>query len=209
MAEPDNPQIDHQLETDLLSILSRHPTGIAEHALLKQLSQAGYAVFTPSLEPLELFQAHFLLFHILYRLADKWQQAGHGRLVIDCLKIYFQTESDLNFSAFDQTALARDDSLKRYYLDYQHYRDTQTQDVVDLLDQFWKQLSGVPTANTSEIEQAKLTLEMSIHQEISLEQVNLQYRKLCFIHHPDRGGDTQTFQKINQAAQLLKHFYTN
>lgn len=209
MTEPDNPQIDLQLETDLLSILSLHPTGIAEHAFLKQLSQAGYAVFTPSLEPLELFQAHFLLFHILYRLADKWQQAGHGRLVIDCLNIHFRTESDLDMAHSAQIDLARDDSLKRYYLDYQHYRDTQTQDVVDLLDQFWKQLSGVSTANPSEIEQAKLTLEITEQDEISLEQVNLQYRKLCFIHHPDRGGDTQTFQKINQAAQILKRLYAN
>lgn len=209
MAEPDNPQIDPQLETDLLSILSRHSSGIAEHALLKQLSQAGYAVFTPSLEPLELFQAHFLLFHILYRLTDKWQQAGHGRLVIDCLNIHFQTESDLDMIHSAQTDLARDDSLKRYYLDYQHYRDTQTQDVVDLLDQFWKQLSGVSTASPSEIEQAKLTLEITEQDEISLDKVNLQYRKLCFIHHPDRGGDTQTFQKINQAAQLLKRLYAN
>ncbi|MBE0494191.1 MAG: hypothetical protein IBX48_07595 [Thiomicrospira sp.] len=209
MAEPDNPPIDPQLETDLLSILSRHPTGMAEHAFLKQLSQVGYAVFTPSLEPLELFQAHFLLFHILYRLADKWQQAGHGRLVIDCLNIHFQPESDLDMTHTDQTNLACDNSLKRYYLDYQHYRDTQTQDVVDLLNQFWKQLSGVSTASPSEIEQAKLTLEITTQDEISLEQVNLQYRKLCFIHHPDRGGDNQTFQKINQAAQLLKRLYAN
>ncbi|WP_353957035.1 DNA-J related domain-containing protein [Thiomicrospira sp. R3] len=28
------------------------------------------------MEPLKLFQAHFLLFHLLYRLADKWRQAG-------------------------------------------------------------------------------------------------------------------------------------
>lgn len=209
MAESYNPPIDPQLEVDLLNILSGHPTGIAEHALLKQLSQAGYAVFTPSLEPLELFQAHFLLFHILYRLADKWRQAGHGRLVIDCLNIHFQPDSDTELTSSDQTDLARDDSLKRYYLDYQHYRDTQTQDVVDLLDQFWKQLSGVSSASPSEIEQAKLTLEITEQDEISLEQVNLQYRKLCFIHHPDRGGDTQTFQKINQAAQLLKRLYAN
>ena len=202
MNEPDNPPIDPQLETDLLNILIAQPTGIAEHAFLKQLSQAGYAVFTPSLEPLELFQAHFLLFHILYRLTDKWQQAGHGRLVIDCLNIHFQTESDLDMTHSAQTDLARDDSLKRYYLDYQHYRD-----VVDLLDQFWKQLSGVLTASPSEIEQAKQVLELEIHAEISLDQLNRQYRKLCFIHHPDRGGDTQTFQKINQAAQVLKRFY--
>lgn len=207
MAELDNPQIDPQLETELLNMLRADPTGVAEHALLKQLSQAGYAVFTPSLEPLELFQAHFLLFHILYRLADKWQQAGHGRLVIDCLNIHFQSEPDVNSNEPNQTDLARDDSLKRYYLDYQHYRDTQTQDVVDLLDQFWKQLSGISTASPSEIEQAKQVLELEIHAEISLDQLNRQYRKLCFIHHPDRGGDTQTFQKINQAAQVLKRFY--
>lgn len=205
MAEPYNPQIDPQLETDLLNILSHHSTGIAEHALLKQLSQAGYAVFTPSLEPLELFQAHFLLFHILYRLSDQWQQAGHGRLVIDCLNIHFQTESDLDMAHSAQTDLARDDSLKRYYLDYQHYRETQTQDVIDLLDSFWNQQPE--TIDHNELKQAKITLELPLDQNLDRQQINQHYRRLSFSHHPDRGGDTSTFQKLSNAVQILRRAY--
>ena len=34
------------------------------------------------------------------------------------------------------------------------------------------------------------------------EEVKNEYRRLCFIHHPDRGGDTSTMQDINaQYAQ--------
>lgn len=205
MADSDNPPIDPQLEVDLLNILSGHPTGIAEHALLKQLSQAGYAVFTPSLEPLELFQAHFLLFHILYRLADKWQQAGHGRLVIDCLNIHFQPESDPDITPSDQTNLARDDSLKRYYLDYQHYRDTQTQDVIELLDSFWCQQPE--TIDHNALKQAKITLDLPLDQNLDRQQINQHYRRLSFSHHPDRGGDTSTFQKLSNAIQILRRAY--
>ncbi|WP_029933893.1 DNA-J related domain-containing protein [Thiomicrospira pelophila] len=205
MAELDNPQIDPQLETELLNMLRADPTGVAEHALLKQLSQAGYEVFTPSLEPLELFQAHFLLFHILYRLADKWQQAGHGRLVIDCLNIHFQTEPDDNSKESYQTNLAHDDSLKRYYLDYQHYRDTQTQDVIDLLDSFWRQQPE--TIDHNALKQAKITLELPLDQNLDRQQINHHYRRLSFSHHPDRGGDTSTFQKLSNAVQILRRAY--
>lgn len=205
-----SPDIDPQLQQTLLEVIQAHPNGVAEHSLLKQLSQAGYDTFTPSLDPLELFQAHFLLFHILYRLADIWRQAGHGDLVINCLNIYFQASASSTSGAdLNQQALKTDDSLKRYYLDYQQYRDTQMQDVIDLLDGFWKKLGGLAWAQDDEIQAAKQTLNLPLDDTPTLIQINHQYRKLCFIHHPDRGGNTADFQKINQSAELLKRLYTN
>ena len=45
----------------------------------------------------------------------------------------------------------------------------------------------------------------------SLEELKKEYRKLCFLHHPDRGGDTETMKFINSEYdnlfENLKHNY--
>ena len=41
----------------------------------------------------------------------------------------------------------------------------------------------------------------------SLDDLKLQYKKLAFKNHPDRGGDTETMQEINsEYEQLLNRF---
>lgn len=37
-----------------------------------------------------------------------------------------------------------------------------------------------------------------IQEDITLEQLKKQYRKLCFKHHPDKGGNNETFQQVNK-----------
>ena len=47
-----------------------------------------------------------------------------------------------------------------------------------------------------------------ISEQISLTELKKQYRKLCLLHHPDKGGDKEVFQEINleyrQALELIK-----
>ncbi|MCA9486844.1 DnaJ domain-containing protein [Candidatus Woesearchaeota archaeon] len=40
--------------------------------------------------------------------------------------------------------------------------------------------------------------------EMSLEVITNAYKKLAKLHHPDRGGDVETFQNINFAHKTLK-----
>ncbi len=193
------PELDTRLIEHLLHIIRAHPQGISEHALMKQLSTLGYDHFTPSLDPLRLFQSHFLLFHILYRLADSWRAQGYGELQIHCLSIGFQTEQP------SLAGLIQDDPIKRYYLDYQHYLSTQSEDVVTLLNQFWQGFSS--QADTQTLKNAKQQLQLDPSATLTLTDINRQYRLLSQRHHPDRGGDTDTFQKINQSAQILRQHY--
>ncbi|AHF02368.1 hypothetical protein THIAE_08835 [Thiomicrospira aerophila AL3] len=195
-------QLDPQLLNDLLTLLLQHPDGIAEHQLLKALAEQGYQAFQPSLEPLALFQAHFLLFHLLYRQQQAWYQQGHGWLQIDCLKIQFQPQRPHQPTHDTQSTPPQlDDPLRRYYLDIEQYRQTQTDDVIELLDSFWRSLARSP--DTTQIQQAKGLLEIT-EETITLEQVNRHYRRLSQIHHPDKGGDSERFRQISQAAETLR-----
>ncbi len=195
------PQFPDTLIADLLTILQQNINGISEHALLKQLDNLGYTEFAPSLEPLALFQAHFMLFHLLYRQQDIWQQQGLGKLNISCMNIGFNRD----FTNATHSHPCQDDPLRRYYLDFTAYRETQTQDVLDLLDNFWRKMPA--RIDHPELEQAKITLELPLDQTLNRQQINQHYHRLSFSHHPDRGGNTQLFQQLNHAVQILRKTY--
>jgi len=46
----------------------------------------------------------------------------------------------------------------------------------------------------------KLYYFLSVH---NLEELRKEYRRLAFLHHPDRGGDTATMQAINNEYDYL------
>ncbi|WP_157792618.1 DNA-J related domain-containing protein [Thiomicrospira microaerophila] len=194
------PAIPQALEATLLELIQTSPKGISEHLLLKQLAERGYPEFAPSLEPLKLFQAHFLLFHLLYRLQAPWRQQGLGDLDIHCLSIRFKPAPPLSHDC----ALAVNDSLRDYYLDYHHYRETQSADVVKLLDDFWQTFAGVKPTHHPDIDQARKTLDIAPDQPLNKAIIDQAYRRLCQVHHPDKGGHTAEFQKISQAAATLR-----
>ena len=197
------PDIPAQLVQDLLQLIQSEPNGMPEHQLLKHLTELGYQGFAPSLEPLELFQAHFLLFHLLYRLAPDWREQGIGDLQIDCLSIQFKPLKPIG----DHT-LSKVDPLQSYYLDYSHYRNTQSDDVVQMLDDFWQQFTrGALSHSNDDIQQAKQVLGFEAHESPDKQSIQRRFRQLSQTHHPDKGGDTKKFQQLNHATQLLKQVY--
>ena len=44
---------------------------------------------------------------------------------------------------------------------------------------------------------------LGVEKGSSADQIKKKYRKLSMKHHPDRGGNKETFQKINTAYQIL------
>lgn len=201
------PDIPQELEATLLQLLQQQTW--QEHALLKRLEQQGYSQFAPSLDTLELFQAHFLLFHILYRLQDKWRSNKIGELSIFTLAI--QLDPFIPFPSKTSTMedkasvdLTSRDELKAYYLDFSAYRNTQAQEVQNLLDQFWEQLQKQPLPH--QIEQA-LTL-FKLDTPFNQNQLTQRYRQLAQKHHPDKGGETNAFQNITHHYHLLKNWLT-
>lgn len=190
------PDIPDELIERIHSLLITHEF-LTEHQLMKHLVEAGYDQFTPSLEELEMFRSHFLLFHILYRLQDEWLDAGIGYLNVYCLDIHLKQDTP-------QAAVKLshgEHNLREYYLDYETFMSTQKEDVVNLLNEFWEGFGDLPTHTSNEIEQACELLE--INDDFTTKIIQRQYRKLAQIHHPDKGGDHETFQQLSWAKDVL------
>ncbi len=192
------PDVPPALAGKLASLLEAHPHGIDEFSLIRLLAES----FPDSLfaqpdalrDPLKMFRAHFLLFHTLYRLADEF--AGQGlQLHISALRIALEPRSAA------MPALALGDPLRSYYFDWRQWGDTREADVKRMLGDFFAGMC-IPDA---EVQAALGVLELSAPAEPGL--VRRQYRRLVSLHHPDRGGDTETTQRINDAYLILKRYY--
>ena len=89
------PTLPEHFESLLWELLKTRQS-ITEYELMRYLSEEGFPEFKPDLDPLTLFRSHFLLFHLLYRLQDRWFSENRGQLnihttdipAVECLKIF-------------------------------------------------------------------------------------------------------------------------
>lgn len=179
-------------------LLTQHSTGISEYALLKWLREEEYALF-PRLEPgdhLGLFQSHFLLFHALYRLRDRLHASQQGELRISALLI------ELRDYRGGEAALCRSDPIRDYYLDLNNLDETGEADVLELLNAYWRR------AQSSKPGEVKAALKvLGLEQADDFDKVKCHYRRLVMDHHPDRGGEAETMQALNEALEVVRiHF---
>ncbi|MEH6566533.1 MAG: DNA-J related domain-containing protein [Halopseudomonas sp.] len=188
-------------ESELLAMLRAAPEGLGEYQLIGQLAErypeSLFAEPGALRDPLRLFQLHFLLFHLLYRLADELAEQGQA-LSINTLSICLQPRETAT------PGLVTDDPLRRYYLDWRQWRDTHAEDVQHLLDGFWRQ-QGRPQVAAGEVQQALQV--MDLQEPTDARAVKQRYRALVRVHHPDRGGSTERVQAINQAMLILERYY--
>ena len=171
--------------------LEKNVTGISEYDLITSLKEQGYFDFikSPAL-PHELFRAHFLLFHALYLLRDKFLKNKQYQLDIHVLNV------ELLPYAEGKQELQQVDKLRDYYLDISNLDSTSENDVYDLLASFW---DGYDRFKNRDEALAELGLKDPVDNKI----IKDKYRKLVMQYHPDRGGDTEKLQKINDVIKLL------
>ncbi len=186
--------VDTELLGRVLSVVRAAPAGLTEHALISELRDAGVEPFAGARlqEPLSLFQTHFLLFHCLYRLRDTLAADGEW-LRIHCLDI--GVESVCMAPAADRN-LVIGDPLRAYYMDLGRLESMDAAAVEALLDRFW--------AGMGRDERRAGALEvLGLADPVDADAIRQRYRRLVQRHHPDRGGDTETLQRINAARWVL------
>ena len=172
--------------------LHRHPEGISEHELICVLRGVGKleAPAGPRALPHELFRSHFLVFHALYSLRDRWWQAREAHLEISPLKI-----QRLPY-AVGERALGSHDGLREYYLDMANLDATSVEDVNRLIASFQARLQRHDR-------RADALAELGLQDPIEDEAIKEAWRRLAMEHHPDRGGDADRLQAINAAVAIL------
>ena len=177
----------------------------SEHTLITRLAEEQYEPFaTLDLKhSRNLFSAHFLIRHCLYRLQDTYRkepQNNHLTLHISALGVQlFSKDNEADPSPIKKvSAEASPAELRDYYLDIRHYFETTEEDVEQLLNSFWQRY-------LSKDDTAKALASLGLEPGASYEEVKTSYRHLAQQHHPDKGGDAKTFAEISAAKRLLKH----
>jgi hypothetical protein len=152
----------------------------------------GYFEFLdpPPASPYDLFRAHFLVFHALYRLQDALWISKAAYLQINTLKISCLTYRQ------GQATLGTPDTLRDYYLDLNHLETTTARDVHELIASFWKRLQHGG-------QRTEALKELGLVDPVDDDTIRKTYRRMAMKHHPDRGGSKVRLQAINRALEIL------
>ncbi|MGD9000865.1 MAG: DNA-J related domain-containing protein [Granulosicoccaceae bacterium] len=182
-----------RFQQQLLDILQNFPAGLSEYELFRQLEQYGYEAFSKSAfaDDYTLFCRHFLLFNALYRLRDELLASHEYVLQISPLTIR------LSAYAPGSDGLAPHDPLRDYYLDIRELEKLTGGDIQDMLGQFW---AGYHRQQG----RASALQVLGLTDPVEAITIRRRYRQLAMQHHPDRGGDTHSFQRITAAMRLLE-----
>jgi hypothetical protein len=197
-----NDELDPSLELadQLLQLLQAAPAGLSEYELIQQL-KSGHSTHFPNLpllDKLVLFRTHFLVFNALYQLREQLWGEQSGFVQINPLRVQL-----LPYQA-GSAELVEHDPLRDYYLDLSNLRDTDEEDVEQLLVSFWTRMQG-----GAEKQAALELFELDAsRQSLDLKTIKHRYRQLVSQHHPDRGGSTSRLQTINKAMEILERYYS-
>ncbi len=200
---------DHLLEQHIQHLqvavereLRQVPAGLSELELIRMLQKPPWELVGDVRfhEPEQLYPVHFLLFHVLYLLRD--QLAGTGTtLTISPLSIRLSEDRIVAGQGLPDT----EDNLRRFYLDLSQYRLPEDA-IQTMMDNFWAGRTGAAPA----LPEAEAAAEVLGFQAIpdSFPEVKSRFRRAVMQAHPDRGGNTEAIQNLNQAFAVLKaHFH--
>ncbi len=184
----------YDFESRLWELLKQNPAGLSEYDILRHLQNGQEDDFGPDLfrNELQMYRAHFLLFHALYRLSDYMEANKLATLNIHVLKIKIHP-----CKTSGSSSLSLPDPLREHYLNLDNLKDTTLDDVQTLLGQFW--------TNYYANQKKPLALKvLGLELTATKSEIELRYRTMAMQHHPDRGGDTQDFLQLQQAISTLR-----
>ena len=172
-----------------------------EHQIIKHLQKSliqPFDHFDLALAK-DLFNAHFLCMHALYRLKDNYLKDKRYQLLIQSVRVERFIYSDINPACSisnGQSFIEKSDPLASYYLDPKHYFETQEEDITDMLKSFW-------TKYLAQDQKQEALETLNLPHDADAKMIKDQYRRLAQKHHPDKGGCADTFNKIWQAKSTL------
>jgi len=178
---------------DLEQTLAEFPSGISEYNLLQELIKSGFSAFSKQLwsDNLSTFQAHFILFHLLYLLRDRRRMEQRGDLRIECLKIEL-----LPWQMTVNPYPAELDHVREYYLRLTNLTETTQEDVEKLLAKFWHMFSRFENREDA-------LAVLGLQDPVTQTDIKSRYRTLVRQHHPDHGGSVALFLEVKDAARKL------
>ncbi|MBZ6068188.1 DNA-J related domain-containing protein [Aeromonas schubertii] len=181
---------DNPLKLAVLARL-RHPgIGWKIHELYGELKGAGELPPLGGEGDLALFRSNFALMNALYTLQGELAAEGW----------YLQLESlDIRLLPLTTRLPETGSALRDYYLDWSNCWQTDTEEVDALLADFWRRYAAAP----SESERCEALTLFGLEEGAPTERIRRRWRELALTHHPDRGGDAETFIRLRWAKERL------
>jgi len=169
----------------------------SEHALIQHLKNENIAPFSEFRlqQSKDLFSAHFLTKHALYHLQNRYHQEQSYLLDISAVRIV-RSPYYINEGHCSDGSVTKHDSLKDYYLNIQHYFETDEDEVNILLNSFWQKF-------LAQDDKQEALAELELPDDADYPAIKKKYRILAQQHHPDKGGCSKKFVRINAAKKLL------
>ena len=177
----------------LLVLLQQAAGSYKVHELMAALRQQGEIPRLADDEQLQLFRLNFLIMNALYQLQAELYEEGWW-LVISTLDIRLEP---LVGSSEASHGFALGENLRSYYLDWQVFWQTDRAEVEALLNRFWRAYDG-------EGHKAEALALFDLNEGASQEAIRRRWRELALQHHPDRGGNAETFIRIRWAWEVLR-----
>ena len=167
---------------------------VKEYHLLKYIEEE-HPLFFGHLSNPCLYKKHFYLFNQLYNLRDVLIDQSRT-LLISSLEIKL-----ISNNKKQNKEIGRTEVLRSFYLDLNNLY-LSDEEVSDMLNAFWDKYYAID----KKIEAIKvLGLEGVV--EVDLLKIKSAYTKLAHQYHPDKGGCSNTFLKVQKAYSLLKRCY--
>ncbi|HDX8645456.1 DNA-J related domain-containing protein [Aeromonas dhakensis] len=176
----------------LLALLRQASGSYKVHELLAELRRQELIPPLPGDERQQLFRLNFLIMNALYQLQAELHDEGWW-LLISTLDIRLEPLSPCNAAS----AHTRSEALRSYYLDWQVFWQTDREEVEALLGSFWR------ACERDEHRAEALTL-FALPTGAGPDAIRRRWRELALQHHPDRGGDADTFIRLRWAWEHLK-----
>lgn len=182
------------LQQSVRRILQSRSRSISEYELIKEVAELGLLDACSRRPPaVALFQKHFLIMHVLYRLQDEFALLGKI-LHIDPLSIEVHDRRDPTASDVASSSVA---PLRRYYLDLDNFYESGEEDILELLAGFWRRYEAWES-----VDDAYAILGLDPNAVWS--EIQSAYRRQIKQAHPDKGGDATRFREVFEAYQALK-----
>jgi hypothetical protein len=174
------------------SYLDTNTDGFQEYELLSHLNTQGYfdALDVEVSMTLLIFQKHFLLFHVLYSIHQQRVDDKQGALLITPLDI-----RQLDYVEAD-SQIGEVDALAGYYLNLDNLELSTEDNVNELLNSFWEMYLKYD-------KRADALSVLELKDPVTDKEIVVRYRQLASVHHPDKGGDHEEIQAINEAYAIL------
>lgn len=178
----------HQI---LLDFIHSQDGVTQEYPLLRYLDEHHSSFFDEIGSSPSLFKKHFYLFHQLHLLNQSLLEKGL-RLIISPLEIRICGISDAGQS------ISETDVLKDFYLNEENLN--MSDEEVNLMQKkFWEKYLAL-----DQKAEAIQILGLENVAELTISELKKKFNILAQEHHPDKGGDEESFIRIKEAYQTLK-----